>query len=104
VVSKKKSINLSISDISNKLEKAKEMIGKIVVGQETIVENVLLSMICDGHILLEGAPGLAKTLLVRTLADVFDLEFSRVQFTPDLMPSDITGVSVYQPNDGTFKF
>jgi|TARA_B100000085_G_scaffold284192_1_gene316630 MoxR-like ATPase len=104
VVSKKKSINLSISDISNKLEKAKEMIGKIVVGQEIIVENVLLSMICDGHILLEGAPGLAKTLLVRTLADVFDLEFSRVQFTPDLMPSDITGVSVYQPNDGTFKF
>ncbi|NDB54918.1 MoxR family ATPase [archaeon] len=80
------------------------MIGKIVVGQEIIVENVLLSMICDGHILLEGAPGLAKTLLVRTLADVFDLEFSRVQFTPDLMPSDITGVSVYQPNDGTFKF
>ena len=104
MVSKKKSINLSISDISNKLEKAKEMIGKIVVGQEIIVENVLLSMICDGHILLEGAPGLAKTLLVRTLADVFDLEFSRVQFTPDLMPSDITGVSVYQPNDGTFKF
>ncbi len=104
VVSKKKYINLSISDISNKLEKAKEMIGKIVVGQEIIVENVLLSMICDGHILLEGAPGLAKTLLVRTLADVFDLEFSRVQFTPDLMPSDITGVSVYQPNDGTFKF
>jgi MoxR-like ATPase len=104
VVSIKKSINLSISDISNKLEKAKEMIGKIVVGQEIIVENVLLSMICDGHILLEGAPGLAKTLLVRTLADVFDLEFSRVQFTPDLMPSDITGVSVYQPNDGTFKF
>ncbi len=72
MVSKKKSINLSISDISNKLEKAKEMIGKIVVGQEIIVENVLLSMICDGHILLEGAPGLAKTLLVRTLADVFD--------------------------------
>lgn len=104
MVSEKKSINLSISDISNKLEKAKEMIGKIVVGQEIIVENVLLSMICDGHILLEGAPGLAKTLLVRTLADVFDLEFSRVQFTPDLMPSDITGVSVYQPNDGTFKF
>ncbi|MEK9715668.1 MAG: AAA family ATPase [Candidatus Kariarchaeum pelagius] len=104
MVSIKKSINLSISDISNKLEKAKEMIGKIVVGQEIIVENVLLSMICDGHILLEGAPGLAKTLLVRTLADVFDLEFSRVQFTPDLMPSDITGVSVYQPNDGTFKF
>tara|TARA_B100000003_G_scaffold163287_1_gene149255 strand:+ start:1702 stop:2688 length:987 start_codon:yes stop_codon:yes gene_type:complete len=104
VVSIKKSINLSISDISNKLEKAKEMIGKIVVGQEIIIENVLLSMICDGHILLEGAPGLAKTLLVRTLADVFDLEFSRVQFTPDLMPSDITGVSVYQPNDGTFKF
>ena len=104
MVSIKKSINLSISDISNKLEKAKEMIGKIVVGQEIIVENVLLSMICDGHILLEGAPGLAKTLIVRTLADVFDLEFSRVQFTPDLMPSDITGVSVYQPNDGTFKF
>lgn len=95
---------LSIEEISNKLQQAKEMIGRVVVGQEKIVESVLLSMLCDGHILLEGAPGLAKTLLVRTLAQVFDLDFSRVQFTPDLMPSDITGVSVYQPNDGTFKF
>ncbi|MCE7737621.1 MAG: MoxR family ATPase [Candidatus Heimdallarchaeota archaeon] len=59
---------------------------------------------CDGHILMEGAPGLAKTLLVRALGKVFDLEFTRVQFTPDLMPSDITGVSIYQPGDGSFKF
>ncbi|MHA2504445.1 MAG: AAA family ATPase [Candidatus Kariarchaeaceae archaeon] len=95
---------MTINQISEKLQDAKEMIGRVVVGQDEIVENVLLSMLCDGHILLEGAPGLAKTLLVRTLAKVFGLDFSRVQFTPDLMPSDITGVSVYQPSDSTFKF
>lgn len=99
-----KSVELSIEDISIKLKEAKESIGKVVVGQVTVVESVLIAMLCDGHILMEGAPGLAKTLLVRALGKVFDLEFSRVQFTPDLMPSDITGVSIYQPSDGTFKF
>ncbi|MDH5403088.1 MAG: MoxR family ATPase [Candidatus Heimdallarchaeota archaeon] len=93
-----------VTGISAKLKLVKESIAKVVVGQEEVVESVLISILCDGHILLEGAPGLAKTLLVRAIAKVFGLDFSRVQFTPDLMPSDITGVNVYQPSDGTFKF
>ena len=102
--SPKKKLDLTIEEISKKLVLAKESIGKVVVGQDKVVESMLLAMLCDGHALMEGAPGLAKTLLVRAIGKVFDLEFNRVQFTPDLMPSDITGVSIYQPADGTFKF
>ncbi|OLS21257.1 MAG: ATPase RavA [Candidatus Heimdallarchaeota archaeon LC_2] len=101
---KAKKTTLTIKDISSKLIEIRKEIGKVVVGQEEVVESVLISFMCDGHVLLEGAPGLAKTLLVRALGKVFDLIFTRVQFTPDLMPSDITGVSIYQPNAGTFKF
>jgi MoxR-like ATPase len=93
-----------IESISKKLKKAKNEISKVIVGQDLVVESVLLSMLCDGHILLEGAPGLAKTLLVRAIGKIFGLEFRRVQFTPDLMPADITGSRVYQPQDGSFKF
>src|SRR5438105_6612713 len=69
-------------------------IGKIVVGQEQIVENTLIALFAGGHVLLEGVPGLGKTLLIRTLSDVLDLSFSRVQFTPDLMPADILGTNL----------
>lgn len=96
--------DLTIDQISTMLQKAKQEIAKVVVGQDEVIESLLISFMCDGHILMEGAPGLAKTLLVRALGKVFDLEFTRVQFTPDLMPSDITGVSIYQPGDGSFKF
>ncbi len=101
---KAKKDTLTIEDVSKKLVEVKKEIAKVVVGQEEVVESVLISFMCDGHVLLEGAPGLAKTLLVRALGKVFDLNFTRVQFTPDLMPSDITGVSIYQPNEGSFKF
>ena len=67
---------------------------RMVVGQNAIVEGVLTALFCDGHALLEGVPGLAKTLLVRTLAHALDLKFSRLQFTPDLMPADIVGTMV----------
>jgi MoxR-like ATPase len=103
-MSPSKASTLNIDEISNKLKLAKESIAKVVVGQDTVVESMLISMLCDGHVLMEGAPGLAKTLLVRAMGKVFGLTFSRVQFTPDLMPSDITGVSIYQPSDGSFKF
>ncbi len=69
-------------------------IGKVVVGQDAIVEGTLISLFAGGHVLLEGVPGLGKTLLVRTLSDVLDLSFSRVQFTPDLMPADILGTNI----------
>lgn len=98
------STGLTIEQVAKKLDEVKKAISKVVVGQESVVESTLLAMMCDGHVLMEGAPGLAKTLLVRAIGKVFALGFNRVQFTPDLLPSDITGVSIYQPGDGTFKF
>lgn len=75
-------------------QKLKTEIGKVIVGQHEVVEGVLASIFCNGHSLLVGVPGLAKTLLINTIADVLDLSFNRIQFTPDLMPSDITGSEI----------
>ena len=72
----------------------KREVGRVIVGMESVVEDTLIALIAGGHVLLEGVPGLGKTLLVRTLADALDLKFSRIQFTPDLMPADITGTTV----------
>jgi MoxR-like ATPase len=79
---------------SLKIKEVKQEIQRFIVGQEEIVEGVIWSILAGGHTLLEGLPGLGKTMLVRTLADVMDLSFSRIQFTPDLMPTDITGTMV----------
>ena len=67
---------------------------KVIVGQEQVLDEVLLTMVCGGHAVVEGVPGLAKTLLISTLAKCLSLQFSRIQFTPDLMPSDITGTEI----------
>ncbi len=90
-----------MADFESKLGAAKdttarllEAIGQVIVGQEEVVQQTLWAMIAGGHVLLEGAPGLGKTLLVRTLASCLDLHFSRIQFTPDLMPSDVTGTNI----------
>src|SRR5687768_8653069 len=72
-------------------QKLREEVGKVIVGQKDVVDLLLLGLLCRGHVLLQGVPGLGKTLMARTLADALDLKFKRVQFTPDLMPSDITG-------------
>src|SRR5262245_56141538 len=69
-------------------------IRKVIVGQEDVIESTLVAMVAGGHVLLEGVPGLGKTLLVRTLADALDLKFQRIQFTPDLMPADLVGTQV----------
>lgn len=86
----------------------KTEIGKVIIGQERIIDHLLISLLARGHCLLVGVPGLAKTLLIRTLAQVLDLKFNRIQFTPDLMPSDITGTEIIQENvasgEKTFKF
>ena len=74
--------------------KVKEQVAKVIVGQEPVVESLLIALFANGHVLLEGVPGIGKTLLVRTLAQALSLEFGRVQFTPDLMPADITGTTV----------
>jgi MoxR-like ATPase len=81
----------------------KTEIAKAVVGQERAVEQVLVALLADGHVLLEGVPGVAKTLLVRALARVLDLEFTRIQFTPDLMPSDVVGTNVFDAKTGDFR-
>src|SRR3989338_8031767 len=87
-------------------ESIQKEIGKVIIGQEETVEEIFIAMLCNGNALLEGYPGLAKTLTIRTLAQVMDLKFSRIQNTPDLMPSDITGTYVIEESSGkrNFKF
>src|SRR5207247_305132 len=74
---------------------------KVIVGQDEVIEEVLIALFARGHCLLVGVPGLAKTLLISTLAEILDLEFNRIQFTPDLMPSDITGTDILQEDPAT---
>lgn len=89
-----------------KIQQCKQEIGKAIIGQHDIVQQLLLAILCDGNVLLEGVPGLGKTQLAKTAAQVLDLSFSRIQFTPDLMPSDITGTTIITKKDGenTFHF
>ena len=91
---------MSVAEVGQQL---KTEVAKVISGQEKIVEQVLVAILADGHILLEGVPGVAKTLLIRTLAYTLNLSYGRVQFTPDLMPSDIVGTSVFDPKMGEFK-
>jgi len=80
--------------LQQKFTVIKQAIGKVIVGQDEVVDKLIISILCNGHSLLVGVPGLAKTLLVKTVADVMDLSFKRIQFTPDLMPSDIVGAEI----------
>ncbi len=81
----------------------KAEVGKVLVGQDAMVHRLLLGFIAGGHILLEGVPGLAKTLVIKTLADCIDATFSRIQFTPDMLPGDVTGTQVFNPKEGTYS-
>ncbi len=98
-----KKLNKTAERYAEKLQGLAEEIGKVIVGQEQIVENVLISLIAEGHILLEGVPGLAKTLLIKTLSQTLEASYHRIQFTPDLLPADIIGTKIYIHEDGTFK-
>ncbi|MCC6447217.1 MAG: AAA family ATPase [Chitinophagaceae bacterium] len=89
--------------LQKKYKELKEKIGKVIVGQHEVIEGSLIAILCNGHSLLVGVPGLAKTLLVNTISKVLDLDFKRIQFTPDLMPSDITGAEILDENRN-FKF
>jgi MoxR-like ATPase len=84
-------------------QKIRDEIGKAVIGQNAIVERLLVSLLAGGHVLLEGMPGLAKTLLVKSLASALGVQFERIQFTPDLLPSDVVGTMVFQPKSGEFS-
>ena len=86
------------------VDKAKEQIGKLLVGQQQMVDLLLAALFSDGHVLIEGVPGVAKTLTAKILAKIIDTQFSRIQFTPDLMPSDVLGTNVYQLKEGKFDF
>ena len=78
-------------------------VGKVLVGQDEMVRGLLVGLLCGGHVLLEGLPGLAKTLTIRTLAQAIDTGFSRIQFTPDMLPADVVGTQIFNPGDGTFS-
>src|SRR5436190_13368382 len=93
----------SVSELIDKLKDLKKEIGKVIVGQEEIIDQLLITFLSGGHALLEGVPGLAKTLMIRTLSEAIDLKFRRIQFTPDLMPSDIIGTEVLEEDHTTGK-
>lgn len=93
----------SIKELNNYTEKIYREIEKIIIGQHSVIEQVLISLFCNGHSLIIGVPGLAKTMLVNTIAQIVDLTFNRIQFTPDLMPSDITGTEVIEEDLTTGK-
>jgi MoxR-like ATPase len=93
----------AVEQLSRAYRVMRNELGKVIVGQEEVVEQVLTAMFCQGHVSLVGVPGLAKTLLVKTISDVLHLSFKRVQFTPDLMPSDITGTAVLEEDHTTGK-
>ena len=98
----------AVNSLKRSVNELKREIQKVIIGQEEIIDQILISLLARGHCLLIGVPGLAKTLLIKTLAEVMELKFSRIQFTPDLMPSDITGTEIIEDNraSGTkiFKF
>jgi MoxR-like ATPase len=87
----------------NKIEEIKNEVKKIIVGQEELIDSLLVGLVANGHILVEGVPGLAKTTAINALAKALGIEFKRVQFTPDLLPSDITGTEIYNPKTGEFS-
>jgi MoxR-like ATPase len=101
---------MDIQEITKRVEKESVVlrqitaeIGKVIVGQKRLVERMLTGLLCDGHLLLEGVPGLAKTTAVKTIAAVIRTTFQRIQFTPDLLPADILGTQVYRPDTGSFE-
>lgn len=95
-------LNKQVQQESLFLQDLKREVGKVIVGQEDLLEKMLVALLADGHILIEGVPGLAKTLAVKTLAQAIHAQFQRIQFTPDLLPADITGTLIFNPKDGVF--
>lgn len=103
-------MSVDIKQVTERVEKESVLIralqaeiGKVIVGQSYLVERLLLCLLADGHVLLEGVPGLAKTLSIKTLAQAIDTQFQRIQFTPDLLPADLLGTLIYNPKTGEFS-
>jgi len=96
-------LNENIKKKSQFIDKLKTQISSIIVGQDDLVEKMIIAVLSNGHVFLEGVPGLAKTLTVKTLADSIDTKFQRIQFTPDLLPADILGTLIFNPKDASFE-
>ncbi len=103
-------MKMSVEEISRKVQsefpivnQVVEEVNKVMVGQRNMIEKLIIGILTDGHILVEGVPGLAKTTAINTLAKVLQADFRRIQFTPDLLPADLTGTQIYSPKDGTFS-
>jgi len=96
-------IHRKVLDSSAVLDDARSEIGKVIVGQEQVIKKLIIGILANGHVLIEGVPGLAKTLIISTLAEVFHADFKRIQFTPDLLPADITGTLIYNQKSGEFS-
>lgn len=95
---------IDMIELRASLDKVKTEIAKVIVGQESMIEHLLAALLSNGHVLIEGVPGVAKTITAKLLARTIDVDFSRIQFTPDLMPSDILGTSVFNVKDAEFEF
>ncbi|HIA56679.1 MAG TPA: AAA family ATPase, partial [Candidatus Lambdaproteobacteria bacterium] len=93
-----------MSNSLNTFHRLQENLNQIVLGQERLIERLLIVLLADGHLLVEGAPGLAKTRAIKALGEKIDGDFHRIQFTPDLLPADVTGTEIYRPQDGSFHF
>ncbi|HNR37022.1 MAG TPA: AAA family ATPase, partial [Candidatus Hydrogenedentes bacterium] len=95
-------IRRNVEEQSRFVQRLRAEIGRVVVGQQYMVDRLLVGLLANGHVLIEGVPGLAKTTAVKTLAHAMDCKFNRIQFTPDLLPADLIGTLVYNPKDGQF--
>jgi MoxR-like ATPase len=91
-----------VTKLQGRFNSLKAEVGKVLVGQDEMLHRLLLGMLAGGHVLLEGVPGLAKTLVIKTLADALDGTFSRIQFTPDMLPGDVVGTQIYNPREGSY--
>ncbi len=91
-----------VADTQSRFDTVRAEVGKVLVGQDELLQRLLLALLADGHVLVEGVPGLAKTLIISTLAEAVECSFSRIQFTPDMLPGDITGTQIFNPKEGTY--
>lgn len=96
-------LTAKIQQANETIKQVRQQISKVIIGQQGLIDSLLIGILADGHLLLEGLPGLAKTLAVNTFAKVMQCDFKRVQFTPDLLPADLIGTSIYSPKEGTFS-
>jgi len=96
------SLNKNAQIFSNDLNKIIDEMHRVIIGQDEVVEKLIIALVADGHVLLEGMPGLAKTLMIKTLSDTIEASFKRIQFTPDLLPADIVGTRMYNQHTCSF--